>query len=106
MRPAAIALVLTGSMFVMPVAALAQQSETGPGKQGSETPQRSGEMYPWPERWPRPAIMVRDVTKGAEPGKKKSPDELRQTGESRFRTDSTAATQTRAAQAAAMNCYQ
>src|SRR5437588_678560 len=51
MRPAAIALALTGSMFFMLVAALAQQPETGPGKQGSGTPQRSGETgTPGPRR--------------------------------------------------------
>jgi hypothetical protein len=85
MRPAAIALVLTGSMFVMPVAALAQQSETGPGKRGSETPQRSGETGTRGPSGGAPETGYhgpRDVTKGAEPGKKKSPEELRQTGES------------------------
>jgi hypothetical protein len=85
MRPVAIALVLTGSMFVMLVAALAQQPETGPGKQGSDAPLRSGETGTRGPSGGAPETGYhgpRDVTKDAEPGKAKSPDELRQTGQS------------------------
>jgi hypothetical protein len=91
MRALAIAFVLAGSMFVMLAAAVAQQPETGPGKQGNDAaPMRSGETGTRGPSGGAPETGYhgpRDVTKDAEPGKKKTPDELRQTGQS---PDSTA----------------
>jgi hypothetical protein len=86
MRPLAIAFVLAGSIFAMLVAALAQQPETGPGTQKKDAaPMRSGETGTRGPSGGAPETGYhgpRDVTKDAEPGKKKSPDELRQTGQS------------------------
>ena len=86
MRPVAIAFVLTCSMFAMLVAALAQQPETGPAKQGNDAaPMRSGETGTRGPSGGAPETGYhgpRDVTKDAEPGKKKTPDEMRQTGQS------------------------
>jgi hypothetical protein len=85
MRPLAIALILAGSMLVTLVAALAQQPETGPGTQSKDAPpMRSGETGTRGPSGGAPETGYhgpRDVTKDAEPSKKKSPDELRKTGQ-------------------------
>ena len=85
MRSLAFVLVLAGSMFAMLVAALAQQPETGPGKTKDAAPMRSQETGTRGPSGGAPETGYhgpRDVTKDAEPGKKKSPDELRKTGQS------------------------
>lgn len=86
MRPLAIAFVLAGSMFVMLVAALAQQAETGPGAQSKDAPaMQSSETGTRGPSGGAPETGYhgpRDVTKDAEPGKKKPQDELRKAGQS------------------------
>ena len=91
MRSVLIVFVLASSMFAMVVAALAQQPETGPGTQRKDAASkdaasmRSGETGTRGPSGGAPETGYhgpRDVTKDAEPGKAKSPDELRQTGQS------------------------
>jgi hypothetical protein len=86
MRSVLIAFVLASSMFAMVVAVLAQQPETGPGTQRKDAASmRSGETGTRGPSGGAPETGYhgpRDVTKDAEPGKAKSPDELRQTGQS------------------------
>ena len=84
MRPVLIAFALAGSMFVAVVAALAQQTETGPGAQDKDAhPMRTeetgtrGPSGGSPDTGPH---GPRDVTKDAEPGKAKSAEELRRSG--------------------------
>jgi hypothetical protein len=85
MRSLAIVFVLAGSTFAMLVAALAQQPETGPGQTKDAAPMRSQETGTRGPSGGAPETGYhgpRDVTKDAEPGKAKSPGELRQTGQS------------------------
>jgi hypothetical protein len=85
MRWLAIGLVLAGSMFAALAAALAQQAETGPGQTKDAAPlpsQETGTRGPSGGAPETGYHGPRDVTKDAEPGKAKSPAELRQTGES------------------------
>jgi hypothetical protein len=85
MRSLAIVFVLAGSLSAMLVAALAQQPETGPGKTKDAAPMRSQETGTRGPSGGAPETGYhgpRDVTKDAEPGKPKSPAELRQTGQS------------------------
>lgn len=86
MRPVLIAFALVGSMFVAVVAALAQSPETGPAvkdKAGAH-PMRTEETGTRGPSGGSPETGYhgqRDVTKDAEPGKAKSPEELRKTGQ-------------------------
>jgi hypothetical protein len=86
MRSLATVIVMVGSMFAMLIAALAQQSETGPAQTKNAAPMRSQETGTRGPSGGAPETGYhgpRDVTKDAEPGKKKSPNELRQSGQSR-----------------------
>ena len=85
MRSLAIVFVLVGSVFAMLVAALAQQPETGLSQTKDASPMRSQEIGTRGPSGGAPETGYhgpRDVTKDAEPGKPKSPTELRQTGQS------------------------
>ena len=85
MKPVLIAFALAGSMLLAVVSALAQQPETGPAAQNKAAhPLRNEETVTRGPSGSSPETGYhgpRDVTKDAEPGKAKSPDELRQTGQ-------------------------
>lgn len=85
MRPVLIAFALVGSMFVAVVAALAQSSETGPAVKNKDAhPMRTEETGTRGPSGGSPETGYhgqRDVTKDAEPGKAKSAEELRKTGQ-------------------------